>query len=123
MVPLVDVMLVLLVVFMITAPLLYRGMDITLPRSATNTLAPEERVVLTVTQKRKVYLGKDAVTLDGLDPALKALKAKSPEISIYLRADREVPYGIVVQVMDAVKRAGIERLGMVTEPAPRSKRD
>ncbi|HEY4485317.1 MAG TPA: biopolymer transporter ExbD [Nitrospiria bacterium] len=116
-VPLVDVVLVLLVIFMITAPLLYRGMDIELPRSETNTMAPEERSVLTVTRDRKVFLDKDAVSLERLVPALETLKGRKPNISVYLRADREVPYGVVVTVMDAVKRAGIDRLGMVTEPA------
>ncbi len=116
-VPLVDVVLVLLVIFMVTAPLLYRGMDIDLPRTTTNTIAPEERVVLTVTKRREIFLDKDAVSMDRLASALEALKIRSPQISLYLRADRQVPYGVVVAVMDTVKRAGIERLGMVTEPA------
>jgi len=122
-VPMVDVVLVLLVIFMVTAPLLYRGLDIDLPRSSTNTIAPEERAVLTVTRRREVYLDKDAVAMDRLDSALQALKIRSPQVTIYLRADRQVPYGVVVGVMDAVKRAGIERLGMVTEPVPGSERD
>jgi len=117
-VPLVDVVLVLLVIFMVTAPLLYRGLDINLPRTSTNTIAPEERVVLTVTKTREIFLDKDSVTMDHLASALERLKIRSPQVSLYLRADRQVPYGVVVGVMDTVKRAGIERLGMVTEPAP-----
>lgn len=115
-IPLVDVVLVLLVVFMVTAPMLYRGIDIKLPTSATNTIKPEMRVVLTIEKDQRLYLDKDAVSVAQLERRLKSLKEQNSEMSVYLRADREVPYGIVVQVMDGVKRAGIEKLGMVTDP-------
>jgi len=116
-VPLVDVVLVLLVIFMVTAPMLYRGIDIKLPKSASNTIKAEERLVLTIERDQKIYLDKDAVTLAQLESRLQAVKARTDEVSVYLRADRDVPYGSVVRVMDEVKRAGIEKLGMVTEPA------
>jgi biopolymer transport protein TolR len=122
-VPMVDVVLVLLVIFMVTAPLLYRGLDIDLPRTATNTIAPEERVVLTVNKRREIYLDKNAVSMEHLAAALERIKIRSPQVSLYLRADRQVPYGVVVAVMDTVKRAGIERLGMVTEPAAQTDHD
>ncbi len=115
-IPLVDVVLVLLVIFMVTAPMLYRGIDIKLPTSATNTIKPEMRVVLTIEKDQRLYLDKDAVSVAQLERRLKSLKEQNSEVSVYLRADREVPYGIVVQVMDGVKRAGIEKLGMVTDP-------
>ncbi|MEW6248363.1 MAG: biopolymer transporter ExbD [Nitrospirota bacterium] len=115
-IPLVDVVLVLLVIFMVTAPMLYRGIDIKLPASATNTIKPEMRVVLTIEKDQRLYLDKDAVSVAQLERRLKSLKEQNSEVSVYLRADREVPYGIVVQVMDGVKRAGIEKLGMVTDP-------
>jgi biopolymer transport protein TolR len=117
-IPLVDVVLVLLIIFMVTAPMLYRGMDLTLPTSKSNTIKAEERLVLTIERDQKVFLEKDQVNLDQLEFKLKQAKRNNADISIYLRADRAVPYGTVVQVMDEVKRAGIEKLGMVTDPVP-----
>jgi len=115
-IPLVDVVLVLLVIFMVTAPMLYRGMDITLPQSATNTIKPEQRVVLTVERDRRVFIDKEAVPLGLLQAKLDALRHKNPKVAVFLRADQAVPYGTVVQVMDSVKKAGIVKLGMVTDP-------
>jgi biopolymer transport protein TolR len=116
-IPLVDVVLVLLVIFMVTAPMLYRGMDIKLPTSASNTIKPEIRAVLTIEKDQRLYLDKDQVSVDQLERKLRVLKEEHKDVSIYLRADRDVPYGVVVQVMDGVKKAGIEKLGMVTDPA------
>jgi len=120
-IPLVDVVLVLLVIFMVTAPMLYRGLDIKLPTSASNTIRPEERIVLTIERDQKLYLDKDPVNVAQLERRLRAMKERNADLSVYLRADREVPYGTVVQVMDGVKRSGIEKLGMVTEPAGRER--
>ncbi len=117
-IPLVDVVLVLLVIFMVTAPMLYRGMDIRLPTSTTNTIKPEERIVLTIERDQKVYLDKTPVTVTDLEARLRASKQRNADVAVYLRADRDVPYGTVVRVMDGVKRSGIEKLGMVTD-APR----
>jgi biopolymer transport protein TolR len=118
-IPFVDVVLVLLIIFMITAPLLYRGMDIKLPQAATNTIKPEERKILTVEKNQTVYLDKEEIGLARLEEKLRALKGASPDVSLYLRADRDVAYGAVVQVMDLIKRAGIDKLGIVTEPLPK----
>ena len=115
-VPLVDVVLVLLVIFMVTAPMLYRGMDINLPRSSSNTIKPEERVVLTVERDRRVYVDKDLISLAQLPQKMDALRRKNPDVSVFLRADQDVSYGTVVQVMDSIKKAGIVKLGMVTDP-------
>jgi biopolymer transport protein TolR len=115
-VPLVDVVLVLLVIFMVTAPMLYRGLDINLPQTATNTIKPEQRVVLTVERDRQIYLDKEHVPLVQLGQRLQALRLSNPAVSVFLRADRDIPYGTVVQVMDSIKKAGIDKLGMVTEP-------
>jgi biopolymer transport protein TolR len=115
-IPLVDVVLVLLIIFMVTAPMLYRGMDITLPASASNTIKPEIRAVLTIEKDQRLYLDKDPVSVAQLERKLRVLKEEHADVSLYLRADRDVPYGVVVQVMDGVKKAGIEKLGMVTDP-------
>jgi len=116
-IPLVDVVLVLLVIFMVTAPMLYRGMDIKLPTSASNTIKPEIRAVLSIEKDQRLYLDKDQVSIAQLERKLRVLKEEHQDVSIYLRADRDVPYGVVIQVMDGVKKAGIEKLGMVTDPA------
>ncbi len=115
-IPLVDVVLVLLIIFMVTAPMLYRGMDINLPSSASNTIKPEIRAVLSIEKDQRLYLDKDPVSVAQLEHKLRVLKEERADVSVYLRADRDVPYGVVVQVMDGVKKAGIEKLGMVTEP-------
>ncbi|MBH0178983.1 MAG: protein TolR [Nitrospira sp.] len=116
-IPLVDVVLVLLVIFMVTAPMLYRGMDIKLPTSASNTIKPEIRAVLAIEKDQRLYLDKDQVSIAQLERKLRLLKEEHKDVSLYLRADRDVPYGVVIQVMDGVKKAGIEKLGMVTDPA------
>jgi biopolymer transport protein TolR len=115
-VPLVDVVLVLLLIFMLTAPMMYRGIDVNLPRAATKPTAVEERMVLTVTRDQKVYLNDRQVALGALDGTLRdAFRARSDK-TLYLKADAGLQYGVVVETMDRVRRAGIEKLGMVTEP-------
>jgi len=115
-IPLVDVVLVLLVIFMVTAPMLHRGLDITLPTSAANNIKAEERLVVTIQKDHTLSLGNDPISLVELGTRLQQAKAANPLVSVYLRADQTVPYGTVVQIMDEVKRAKIERLGMVTGP-------
>src|SRR5207245_3716626 len=92
-IPLLELVMLLLVIFMGTAPMLYRGMDITLPKSATNTIKPEQRVVLTVERDRRVYIDKDPVPLGLLQPRLDALRRQNPRVAVFLRADQSVPYG------------------------------
>ena len=114
--PLVDVMLVLLVIFMVTAPLMQQGMDVNLPEAKGKDMPPEERLTVTVSKGGKVFLNKERLTPPELKAKLKALaKTKTPDV--FLRADRDVSYGLVVKVMSAIKEAGIEKLGMITEPA------
>ena len=117
--PLVDVMLVLLIIFMITAPMLQHQVEVNLPEVTNEPRTPsEEQYVLTVTKEGSVFLNSQAYTLEALRPQLEVLSQAQPSQEMFLRADAEVPYGRVVQVMDAVKKAGILRLGMITQPEP-----
>src|SRR5262245_30849898 len=116
-IPLVDVVLVLLLIFMLTAPMMYRGIDVNLPKAAAKPTAVEERMVLTVTKDRTLYLNDKAVSAASLDTQLAAAFRDRKDRTLYLKADSGLPYGAVVETMDRVRRAGIERLGMVTEPA------
>ena len=115
-IPLVDVILVLLVIFMVTAPMLHRGLDINLPTSAANNIKAEERLIVTIQRDHTLSLGNDPISLIDLKSKLRDAKASNPLVAVYLRADKTVPYGRVVQIMDEVKGAKIERLGMVTGP-------
>jgi len=115
-IPLVDVVLVLLLIFMLTAPLMYRGIDVNLPRAAAKPTAVEERMVLTVTKDQGLFLNDRRLTPTGLEDALRdAFKNRTDKV-LYLKADAGLSYGAVIETMDRVRRAGIERLGMVTEP-------
>jgi biopolymer transport protein TolR len=116
-VPLIDVLLVVLFFYMILSPMMSRGLDVNLPKSGANTVKPEDRIVLTVTRAQELFVEKERVDISRLRDVLDSIRKTKPQINVYLRADRDAPYGAVVQVMDIVKRAGIDRLGMVTEPA------
>jgi len=120
--PLVDVMLVLLIIFMITAPMLQHELDVNLPVAAgIPQVTTEDQVVLTVNKQGNIYLDQTTYTLDALRPKLQTLYQTRRNKDIFLRADADVPYGKVVQVMDEVKKAGILKLGMLTQP-PAEKR-
>jgi biopolymer transport protein TolR len=116
-VPLIDVLLVVLFFYMILSPMMSRGLDVNLPKSQANTVKPEDRIVITVTRAQELFVEKERVDISKLKGVLDSIRKSKPQINVYLRADRDAPYGAVVQVMDVVKRAGIDRLGMVTEPA------
>jgi TolR protein len=113
--PLVDVMLVLLIIFMVTAPLMQQGIDVDLPQAKGREMTPAERVILTIKKDGKIYMDRTAVTLKSLRGAL----AKKKNREVFLKADRDVPYGLVVTVMGELREIGIEKLGMVTEPKAR----
>jgi len=113
--PLVDVMLVLLVIFMVTAPLLQQGIDVELPQAKGKEVPAEERITITIKKDGSLYIGDIRLSEEQLRERLSALSKLNP--NVFLKADKDVPYGAVVRVMSEVKEAGIEKLGMITEPS------
>ncbi len=112
---LVDVVLVLLIIFMIAAPMLQSGIDVSLPQSATQTKDVTQGVVITISKDNKIFVEDQPVLLKDLGKRLGQLKASKRVSAIYLRADKEVSYGLVVKIVGQIKKAGIEDLGLVTE--------
>jgi biopolymer transport protein TolR len=115
-IPLVDVVLVLLLVFMLTAPMMYRGIDVNLPKTSSKPTAIEERLVLTISKDRLLYLNERPLPLTTLESRLRELIRDRADKTIFIKADKDLAYGYVVETMDRVRRAGVERVGMVTEP-------
>mgnify|MGYP001028987106 CR=1 FL=1 len=114
--PFVDVMLVLLVIFMVTAPLLQQGIEVNLPKELTKEAEVEETSIVTVTKKGDIYYNQRLISLVDLERHMELLAMRNGDADVYLRADEEVPYGVVVKVISRIKKAGIERLGMMTRP-------
>ena len=115
--PLVDVMLVLLVIFMVTAPILQQGIPVNLPKVRAGALTgAEEQLVVTVTARGRVALNDVVMKTPQLHEKLRAIVREQPDRKVFLRADADVPYGEVMTVMAAIQEAGVQRLGMVTEP-------
>jgi biopolymer transport protein TolR len=115
--PFVDVMLVLLVIFMVTAPMLEQGIDVDLPETTTQPLQMrEEPLILSVKKDGTYHLARTAVPLEELQAKLQAIFAGTDEREIYLRADKDAPYGTVVKAMAAARLAGAKTVGIVTEP-------
>lgn len=112
--PLVDVILVLLIIFMVTAPLLQQGIDVNLPKAKGKDLPQEERVNVVIKRGGAIYMNDTPVSKDELIKKLAAISKLNP--NVFLKADKDVPYGFVVEVMGEIKEAGIDKLGMVTEP-------
>jgi biopolymer transport protein TolR len=116
--PFVDVMLVLLIIFMVTAPMMTQGIDVKLPESSASAIpSEEERLVVTIQKDRNLFINEHPVNLDALGEKLLAmvqnLKGRQ---GVFLRADESIPYGYVMQVMSTIRLAGIDQIGMVTEP-------
>jgi biopolymer transport protein TolR len=121
--PFVDVMLVLLVIFMVTAPMMMQGVDVTLPETTSEPLvAKKENLIITINNKNQVYINDYQITFDFLQEKLKKILQGRENREVYLRADKEISYGFVVRVMSELKGAGVEKLGMVTEPISKKKK-
>ena len=115
--PLVDVMLVLLIIFMVAAPMMMQGVDVNLPKTTSKNIKTlDEPLMLTVNKKKEIFLENHPVKLDRLELKIKKIFENRREKEVLLRADKDVPYGFVIDVMARVKNAGISKLGMVTEP-------
>jgi len=116
--PLVDVMLVLLIIFMITAPLIQQGVDVDLPKAQAQDLrADDKKLVLHVDKLNRVYLGKTFIPFSQLADRLKHNAKLQADKELYLRADRHLPYGLVVKIMAMAKLAGVDSVGMITDAA------
>lgn len=117
--PLVDVMLVLLIIFMVTAPLISQGVEVDLPKTQAGPLAGDEsKLVLTIKRDRSLYIGTNPtpIPVAELETNLKANARIQQERELYLHADRKLNYGFVMDIMAKMRRAGVEKLGMVTDP-------
>ena len=114
--PLVDVVLVLLIIFMVTAPILQSGIEVAIPHTKTVKEITEERLVITIDREQRVFLNNDPININQIGPQLHQ-KIRDPEgQSIFVRADENVPFGAFATVMDAVKQSGITNVSIVTQP-------
>ncbi len=112
--PLVDVMLVLLIIFMVTAPLMQQGLDVNLPKAKGRDLPPEERVSVVIKKGGELFMNEQPMSRPEMITRLTAISKRNP--NVFLRADKDVAYGTVMEIMGDIREAGIEKLGMVTEP-------
>ncbi|MCX7771360.1 MAG: ExbD/TolR family protein [Proteobacteria bacterium] len=113
-IPLVDIMLVLLIIFMITAPMLQQGIDVNLPKAKGKSIEEGEKINIVLTKEGKIYVNNKISKISELQAMLSVLKESNP--TVLLKADKDVPYGLVAEVMGEIKASGIERIGMITEP-------
>lgn len=115
--PFVDVMLVLLIIFMVTAPMMVQGVDVNLPKATSQALPTDENhLIISIDAELKVYINDLEVSVAFLTEKLDAVLANLDNKNVYLRADKDVPYGVVVNVISKIKKAGINSLGMITLP-------
>ena len=115
--PLVDVMLVLLVIFMVTAPIIQQGVQVNLPQAKAAAIpGTDELLVVSIAKNGRIYLNDNVMTLDELGARMRAIRSNLADKQVYVRADQDVRYGLVMQTIAELKQAGIERVGMVTRP-------
>jgi biopolymer transport protein TolR len=115
--PLVDVMLVLLVIFMVTAPIIQQGVQVNLPQAKAAAIpGTEELLVVSIAKNGKIYLNDNVMTLDELGSKIRAIRVNQADKQVYVRADQDVRYGLVMKTIGELKQAGVERVGMVTRP-------
>lgn len=115
--PFVDVMLVLLIIFMVTAPLMIQGLKVNLPKTEAKALKTiEDPLILTISINREISIEKRKIAFSELDTKLKSIFKYRKNKDLLLRADKDLPYGFVVKVISKIKKAGINKLGMITEP-------
>ena len=120
--PFVDVMLVLLIIFMVTAPMMQEGVDVTLPQAQGKSLpSKEKRMTISITSTKEIYLNDRKIELSDVENKLRTIFQNRTDKQLFLRADEIVPYGFVVKTMAAVRNAGIDQLGMVTVPFKKGK--
>jgi biopolymer transport protein TolR len=121
--PLVDVMLVLLIIFMVTAPMMTQGLNVDLPETTDKALVQKDKepIVVTVDKDKNISLGKISVTLAMLKDQLSKESEETKKNPVFLNADKNVAYGTVVDVMDVIKKSGFDKLGMVTKPSEKEK--
>lgn len=113
--PLVDVMLVLLIIFMITSPILFQGVDVQLPKTESGNAVQSEKFVISITNDKKIYINKDLIHYNLIEEKLKTLNAAGVT-SVFLRADERIEYGYILKIMDISRKSGITQISLVTEP-------
>jgi biopolymer transport protein TolR len=114
--PLVDVVLVLLIIFMVTAPVLQSGIDVSVPKTRTVKEITEERMVITINKDQRIFLGNDAININEIGTKLRQKIRDPRHQSVFVRADENIPFGVFATVMDAVKQAGFANVSIVTQP-------
>ena len=121
--PFVDVMLVLLIIFMVTAPMMMEGVNVSLPEATSKPLVSEKKpLIVNIDSENRIFINDFKVSVDGLGEKLNKILDGRKDREVYLKADKDISYGMVVRVMSEIKGAGVEKLGMVTIPLNEEKR-